>query len=234
MKTKRFLSMLLCACMMFTLLPAAKLTAEAASTTAITLGTDGISGSGQNWVYFGEYNKGPVKWRVLSNSGNGGLYSDGSRVVTKPLFLMSEYTLDYDLVQFDPGSNAWKDSGAQIWCNSFYKNNFDAAEKTAIASTTKSDSKYSNYERSALTGDLIFFLSGEEAANSAYGFTSDNTRVAYPISSSSHNSSSRFFAVAMSLSISRRIFCFHDVPRFLCSHSLYASVFPLFLVSAIG
>ena len=185
MKTKRFLSLLLCACMVFTLLPAATLTAEAASATAITLGTDGISGSGKNWVYFGEYNKCPVKWRVLSTTGNGGLYSDGSRVVTKPLFLMSEYTLDYDLVQFDPGSIVWKDSGAQIWCNSFYKNNFDAAEKTAIASTTKSDSKYSNYEKSALSGDLIFFLSGEEAANSAFGFTSDSARVAYPASSNS-------------------------------------------------
>lgn len=185
MKTKRFLSLLLCVCMVLTLLPAARLTASAAATSAITLGTNGISGGGTNWVYYGDCKGAPVKWRVLSTKGNDGVYSVGAKAVSNPLFLMSEYTLDYDLVQFDPAKNTWKGSGAQIWCNNFYNSNFDLSEKAAIAATTKADGKYSNYERSSLSGDHLFFLSGEEAANSSYGFSTDSRRIAYNVASTS-------------------------------------------------
>ncbi len=185
MKTKRFLSLLLCLCMVLTLLPAARLTASAVGTSTISLGTNGISGGGANWVYYGDYKNAPVKWRVLSTNGNDGVYSVGAKLIANPLFLMSEYTLDYDLVQFDPGKNTWKDSNAQIWCNKFYNNNFDSAEKATIAATTKVDGRYSNYERSSLAGDYLFFLSGEEAANSSYGFSTESRRIAYSVTSTS-------------------------------------------------
>ena len=50
--------------------------------------------------------------------------------------------------------------------------------------TTKSDSAYTStsfgyaYGVSSLSGDKVFFLSAEEAENSAYGFTDDNARIA--------------------------------------------------------
>ncbi len=185
MKTKRVFSLFLCICMMLTILPFTKATASVAGKPAITLGTGAISGGGASWVYFGDYKGSPVKWRVLSTNGNGGYCSVGAKPVINPLFLLSEYTLDYDLVQFDPGKNTWKDSAAQIWCNNFYNNNFDFIEKNAIASTTKPDGKYSNYDSSSLSGDRLFFLSGEEAANSSYGFSSDGGRIAYSAASTS-------------------------------------------------
>ena len=186
MKIKRYLSLLLCICMILTLMPFIEATANAAGATAITLGTNGISGGGVNWIYYGDYKSAPVKWRVLSTNGNGAYYSIGAKPVFNPLFLMSEYTLDYGLVQFDPDKNTWKDSGAQLWCNNFYNNNFDYMERNAIASTSKLDSKYSSYDRGSLSGDNLFFLSGEEVADSSFGFSSDSKRISFSATSTSN------------------------------------------------
>ena len=159
---------------------------------AIQLGTSGIAGydstNGYDYIYFGSWTaqdtyttSGPIKWRVLDDRTNTG---------ETGLFLLSDVLLGtgtYGGVYFDNSgsdSNVWQNSTAQTWCKNFYSNNFSSKEQNAVLATTKSDSAYTStsfgyaYGVSSLSGDKVFFLSAEEAENSAYGFTDDNARIA--------------------------------------------------------
>ena len=155
------------------------------SDKAIMLGASNISGydstNGYDYIYYGEWDNSPIKWRVLDEQTN---------TQNEGLFLLSDVLLGtgtYGDVYFDnsgSGSNVWQNSTAQTWCKNFYSNNFSSKEQNAVLATTKSDSAYrstySGYEYgvSSLSGDKVFFLSAEEAENSAYGFTDDNARIA--------------------------------------------------------
>ena len=83
-------------------------------------------------------------------------------------------------------ANAWQDSDAQEWCKTFYNYSLTTQEQSAVLETTKSDGEFtsSTYlvpfaaSENILNGDKVFFLSAEEAENSAYGFTDDNARIA--------------------------------------------------------
>ena len=108
------------------------------------------------------------------------------------LFLLSDGLLGtgyYGGVYFDntsPYSNTWQGSDAQAWCNTFASSNLDSRELAAILETTKSDDAFTSSTYSVpfaaseniLNGDKVFFLSAEEAENSAYGFANDNARIA--------------------------------------------------------
>ena len=155
------------------------------SDKAIMLGASNISGydstNGYDYIYYGEWDNSPIKWRVLDKQTN---------TQNEGLFLLSDVLLGtgtYGDVYFDnsgSGSNVWQNSTAQTWCKNFYSNNFSSKEQNAVLATTKSDSAYTStysgyeYGVSSLRGDKVFFLSAEEAENSAYGFTDDNARIA--------------------------------------------------------
>ena len=193
MKPKRkILSLLLAICLVAGLMPTAALAAEGDKT--IMLGTSGISGrdstNGYDYIYFGNWTapdgyttSGPIKWRVLDDQTNTG---------ETGLFLLSDGLLGtgyYGGVYFDntsPYSNTWQGSDAQAWCNTFASSNLDSRELAAILETTKSDDAFTSSTYSVpfaaseniLNGDKVFFLSAEEAENSAYGFANDNARIA--------------------------------------------------------
>jgi len=190
---RKMISLALAFVMVITLLPAAAYAAPSGS--AMRLDSEnsfGITGGGTNWVYFGEYGGDPVKWRVLSTSGNGGTYSDGAIAVTDPLFLISEYMFN-DNIPFDKEyyTGIWQGSKVQLWCQNFAAStsNFSSAELAAIAETTKTDGIYTstttiNFTSSGsiLNGDKLFFLSAEEAESAEYGFSDNADRVAETIS----------------------------------------------------
>lgn len=161
---------------------------------AIQLGANNISGydstNGYDYIYFGSWTaqdtyttSGPIKWRVLDDQTNTG---------ETGLFLLSDGLLGtgyYGGVYFDntsPYSNTWQGSDAQAWCNTFASSNLDSRELAAILETTKSDDAFTSSTHSVpfaaseniLNGDKVFFLSAEEAENSAYGFANDNARIA--------------------------------------------------------
>lgn len=195
MKPKsKLLSLLLTICLVVGLMPTAAFAAGTDTGKAIQLGTSGISGydsaAGYDYIYFGSWTaqdtyttSGPIKWRVLDDQTNTG---------GTGLFLLSDGLLGtgyYGGVYFDntsPYSNTWQGSDAQAWCNTFASSNLDSRELAAILETTKSDDAFTSSTYSVpfaaseniLNGDKVFFLSAEEAENSAYGFANDNARIA--------------------------------------------------------
>ena len=165
------------------------------SARAIQLGAGRISGyaatDSYDCIYFGNWTapdnhttSGPVKWRVLdakTNTKSGGLF-----LLTEGLFGEG----DWGGVRFSdntaPG-DVWQGSAAQDWCKAFFSERFSKAEQDAVLATTKSDNRYESesgnkyifpYSNNILSEDRVFFLSGEEAENSAYGFANDSARIA--------------------------------------------------------
>lgn len=188
---RRIISFLLAICLVAGLMPTAAFAAGTDTKKAIQLVDSGtaanISGGQADNIYFGKWAGNPIKWRVLDDQTNTG----GSG-----LFLLSDVLLGTGSsgeVYFNNSGNksaAWQNSTAQKWCETFYNDNFSAGEQGAVLATTKSDEKFTStcsagadalpYAASVniLNGDKVFFLSAEEAENSAYGFTY-NTRKAY-------------------------------------------------------
>ena len=180
---RRILSLLLAICLVVGIMPTAAFAAN--NDKAIQLGASNISGydstNGYDYIYYGEWDNSPIKWRVLDEQTN---------TQNEGLFLLSDVLLGTGTdggVYFDNSgsdSNVWQKSTAQTWCKNFYSNNFSSKEQNAVLATTKSDSAYTStssgyaYGVSSLSGDKVFFLSAEEAENSAYGFTDDNARSA--------------------------------------------------------
>ena len=184
---KQIVSTLLALCMLLCLMPTGVFAAGTDTGKAIQLVDGGtaanISGGQNDNIYFGKWDEEPIKWRVLDDKTNTG----GSG-----LFLLSDALLgtgwDGD-VHFDNSgndSNAWQSSTAKTWCNNFYGSRFSNGEQGAVLATTKSDGAFTkgtggisfDASESILNGDKVFFLSAEEAENSAYGFTDDNARIA--------------------------------------------------------
>ena len=184
---KRIFSTLLALCMLLCLMPTGVFAAGADTGKAIQLVDGGtaanISGGQNDNIYFGKWDKEPIKWRVLDDKTNTG----GSG-----LFLLSDALLGTGWdgnVHFDNSgndSNAWQSSTAKTWCNNFYGSSFSNGEQGAVLATTKSDGAFTkgtggisfDASENILNGDKVFFLSAEEAENSAYGFTDDNARIA--------------------------------------------------------
>ena len=182
---KRMLSILLCLCMAACMLPTVAFAAGAENDKAIQLVDSGtaanISGGQNDNIYFGTWDEEPIKWRVLDDQTNTG---------ESGLFLLSDALLGtgrYGDVYFDNSgntSNAWQSSTAKTWCNNFYGSSFSNGEQGAVLATTKSDEALSTggisfaASENILNEDKVFFLSAEEAENSAYGFTDDNARIA--------------------------------------------------------
>ena len=174
----------------------------------IMLGASNISGydstNSYDYIYYGNWTasdthttSGPIKWRVLddqTNTGQTGLFllSDGLLGTGDNGGVRFQQKIHYDRPndKFHKGSepsdgdhtncqsaNAWQGSDAQVWCNTFYNGNLTTQEQGAVLPTTKSD-EASAASENILNGDKVFFLSEEEAKNSAYGFTDDDARIA--------------------------------------------------------
>ena len=184
---RRIFSTLLALCMLLCLMPTGVFAAGTDTGKAIQLVDSGtaanISGGQNDNIYFGTWAKEPIKWRVLDNQTNTG---------ESGLFLLSDALLGTGWegdVHFDNSgndSNAWQSSTAKTWCNNFYGSSFSNGEQGAVLATTKSDEAFTkgtggisfDASENILNGDKVFFLSAEEAENSAYGFTDDNARIA--------------------------------------------------------
>ena len=187
MKTrKRLLAILLCLCMVATLLPTTAFAADGDKT--IMLGTSGIKDPTENidsrgkyytpnsYIYSGKNGNTPIKWRVLdADKANNGS-TDG-------MFLLSEHLLangvqfeaawDSDDGDGQTNPNAWQYSDAQEWCSNFATNssNFSPTEQGAMLGVEKTDNGESNlyscdWGESGLTSnDKMFFLSVRELAD---------------------------------------------------------------------
>ena len=184
---KRIFSTLLALCMLLCLVPTGVFAAGTDTGKAIQLVDGGtaanISGGQNDNIYFGTWDKEPIKWRVLDDNTNTG---------ESGLFLLSDALLGTGWsgdVYFDNSGNirnAWQSSTAKTWCNDFYDKSFSNGEQGAVLATTKSDEAFTkgtggisfDASENILNGDKVFFLSAEEAENSAYGFTDDNARIA--------------------------------------------------------
>ena len=153
-----------------------------------TLGTTGIeapkSGSKNadwtgNYVYYGNYNGAPVKYRVLAPSttdfGGTTMLLDCDAVLIK--------------MHFHSSSNAWSSSDVKAWLNgdAFYKNTsvFTSPEKGAITQSLKAKPSAVDGDGddklnwTPLTGENIFLLDAKEAYSPSYGYSntySSNTR----------------------------------------------------------
>lgn len=156
MKRKRLLSLLMCAALALTLLPAV---AFAATGSSMQLGTNGIEAGDK--VYFGNYTESGtsynVPWVVL-NSGSLSETSIASGANALPL--LSEYLLGASQFQ-SSGSGYYSGSTLQTAMNTVYSE-FTTQEQGAVLETTLTgDSMYSG--ESDLEDQKLFPLSYDEA-----------------------------------------------------------------------
>ena len=195
MKPKsKILSLLLTICLVVGLMPTVVFAAGIDTGKAIQLVDSGTaanidgydSTNGYDYIYYGTWNDSAIKWRVLDDQTNTG---------ESGLFLLSEELLESNL-SFNGSSSPspsqdWQASDVQAWCEDFagmegssVADAFSSDECNAILKTTKSDEAFASgggksfaASDNILNGDKVFFLSAEEAENSAYGFIDDDARV---------------------------------------------------------
>lgn len=181
---RRILPMLLIACLVMAMLPAAALAADTGKAIQLVSGGSAanIGGSQKDNVFFGNYfqsnrtTKDPVKWRVLSNAGG-------------QLFLLSDQNLDalqYHteredvtwetstirswLNGYDASSNTGESNGIDYTKDNFLDTAFSAKEQTAIAETEVVNEANTDYDTDGGndTTDRIFLLSLTETSDRNY------------------------------------------------------------------
>lgn len=180
--------MLLIACLVMAMLPAAALAADTGKAIQLVSGGSAanIGGSQKDNVFFGNYfqsnrtTKDPVKWRVLSNAGG-------------QLFLLSDQNLDALQYHTEQEDVTWETSTIRSWLNgydasantggsngidytgdNFLNTAFSAKEQTAIAKTkvVNDDNDETGADIPIDAGDdttdRIFLLSLTETYNKKY------------------------------------------------------------------
>lgn len=199
---KRWIGVLLAACLVMALLPTAALATGTGKAIQLVSGgvADNIGGGQADNVYFGtyqqssdgsgDYNTDPVKWRVLSNAN-------------RQLFLLSDQNLEVFQYHTEQENVTWETSTMRSWLNgydatkntggssgtdytgdNFLDTAFSANEQAAIAQTpvvnddNKDDEIYgTDGEGGNNTTDRIFLLSIAEASNSSYFPRISNSRL---------------------------------------------------------
>lgn len=153
---------------------------EAPTVSAMNFGTDNIIdpavplSTDDKWtgcyVYYGNYNRSPVKYRVLDVETTD---FSGS---TKTMLLDCDSVLEKRA--FDAKSNVWDSSEINTYLNGeFLTGNFSKLEQDSIVASTKananaSDGKgWSALDYAALAGDKIFLLDAKEATRISYGYS---------------------------------------------------------------
>ena len=151
-----------------------------ANPTIPTSTTDAWKGS---YVYFGTYNRSPIKYRVLDSDTT--TFSKDNN--TKTMLLDCDSLLFES--KFDDNSNEWANSYLKRYLNSekgegydyssegFLTTAFTSSEQSAIASSSKSTphssdgETYGDIEWTSLKGDKIFLLDLIEVCNMSYGYS---------------------------------------------------------------
>lgn len=185
---RRTLPLLLIACLVMAMLPAAALAADTGKAIQLVSGGSAanIGGSQKDNVFFGNYfqsngtTKDPVKWRVLSNAGG-------------QLFLLSDQNLEVFQYHTELENVTWETSTMRSWLNgydasantggsngidytgdNFLNTAFSAKEQTAIAKTkvVNDDNDETGADIPIDAGDdttdRIFLLSLTETYNKKY------------------------------------------------------------------
>lgn len=183
-RAKRWMGILLAACLVMAMLPTAALAADTGKAIQLVVGgsADNIGGKQADNIYFGTYfqsngsTKEPVKWRVLSN-GN------------QQLFLLSDQNLEVFQYHTEQENVTWETSTIRSWLNgygasanaggsngtdytgdNFLNAAFSAGEQRAIATTTVVNDENTDYgtDGGNNTTDRVFLLSIEETDNRNY------------------------------------------------------------------
>lgn len=144
--------------------------------------TDNWQGS---YVYFGNYEHNPIKYRVLTGSttdfGGTTMLLDCDSILCSSVF---DDSIDGTY------SNIWKSSSIKSYLNStFFTSCFSVVEQEAIAPSTKaghllSSDKVTSWtqeafkEYVALEGEKIFLLDAEDVSNESYGYSKADTSAA--------------------------------------------------------
>ena len=176
---RRILPLLLIACLVMAMLPAAALAADTGKAIQLVSGGSAanIGGSQKDNVFFGNYfqsnrtTKDPVKWRVLSNAGG-------------QLFLLSDQNLEVFQYHTERENVTWETSTIRSWLNGYdaYSGDnllaaaFSSSEQAAIAQTlVVNDDNTGYYDDSDYvtdggnnTTDRLFLLSLDEAFSRPY------------------------------------------------------------------
>ena len=190
---KRIASAIITLALCLTLLPATVLAAEPNTRHTIQPGASAINGwsadDGYDYIYLGNLNDNPVKWRVLSAKGDtarsyqGGAGNTSTK--SNALFMLSEDVLEQ--TQFGGTSlTKFDGSAAQTWCNNFKSNKLTPTEQLAVFTTVSKEESGQTmyfYSKKAISllpraGSAVFFLSGAEANSSDYGFSGNDARKA--------------------------------------------------------
>ena len=183
---KRITAVFLTICLLFTLLPQIARAEEGGGAIRLVSEEDPTGGirSGDR-IWFGRADSGIYFdgcFRVLD--------ADHTNVGSAGMFLLSEKRLEGIRFEQDESltSAMWRDSDAKAWCDSFYETHFSAAEQSSIPAVSKTDHQFTStsgiggcnfrYYENILNNDKVFFLSAEEANSPAYGFSSDQDRIA--------------------------------------------------------
>ncbi len=123
-----------------------------------------------SFVYFGTYNKKPVKYRVLDAET-----TDYSADKTIKTVLLDCDSILYNSA-FDSTGNTWASSDTKKYLNGdFLTTNFTATEQNAIASSTKKGTAANGCKAVSLENDRIFFLEMADVINVNYGYSDTNS-----------------------------------------------------------
>ncbi len=167
-----------------------------------TYGTSGIgapkaSGTNTNgwagdYVYYGQYNSNPVKYRVLDP--NTSVFG-GTTMLLDCDSILEKVRFDNDGVANEGATKVseWAFSDLKAWLNTTntleiesgvnkagFLNSFTSSENTAIATSTKASPATGTkadgsgwsyfYDYAGLSNDRIFVLDAKEATNTSYGY----------------------------------------------------------------
>ena len=125
-----------------------------------------------SYVYLGNYNNKPIKFRVLDANATG--YGSSTMLLESDECLFKYF--------MDTSSSVWNSTSLKYYLGNNYKSYFDKVTLTAIYSSTYSSGKsyasgsYLNY---AYTGSVsmsynyLFVLEAGDLANENYGYSSD-------------------------------------------------------------
>ena len=197
---KRITSAIIALILCLTLLPATVLAAEPDTRHTIQPGASAINGwsadDGYDYIYLGNWNNKPVKWRVLSANGDGATFyrdeTSAAKYGASALFLLSEYVQDSKQFRSSRSSNRWRGSTTENWCDTFNAGAFTSIESRALLTTSSSSAKkdaggtfsdgttnYTYTNANAISaGKKVFFLFASEATNANYGFGTPENRKA--------------------------------------------------------
>ena len=97
--------------------------------------------NGYDYIYYGEWDNSPIKWRVLdeqTNTQNEGLFLLSDVLLEQALGEACILTAQAHMATHGSGSDA------QDWCKTFYSDSLTTQEQSAVLETTKSDTAFTS------------------------------------------------------------------------------------------